>query len=315
MENGNDPQPKEPSSLGKVLRAIVRTILTLILVFFILVVLAAAAYYGVVYVHNEAIVPAQNARASLAILSTSQAQSNLSLGQLSASLNELQASRAQDSAKINSLDGTVSDLQTAIQNQNQTLGRLDSLEASLNTLTGRMDLSSISSGEQLTALADSSLSVQDLQTQVKLLQAMELLNRSRLYLLQSNYGLARSDVDSARQVLTALQPALPAYQQDAVGLWVQRLTLVMGNLPTYPILASDDLEVAWGMLAGGLPLPPTETPTPTLFTPTGDTPTPYISPTGDTPTPHITPTGSTPTPYITLTPTPTSTKTPFVTGS
>jgi hypothetical protein len=311
----SDSQPSETSSLGKVLRAILRTILTLILVLFIIAALAVAGYYGIVYVHNEAIVPAQSARASLADLTTSQAQSNLSLGQLSASLNELKASRAQDDAKINSLDGTVSDLQTTIQNQDQTLSRLDNLEASLNGLSQRMDVNSISNGEQLTALAASSLSFQDLQIQVKLLQAMELLNRSRLYLLQSNYGLARSDVDSARQTLAALQPALPAYQQDAVSLWVQRLTLVMGNLPTYPILASDDLEVAWGMLAGGLPLPPIETPTPSSITPTGDTPTPYISPTGDTPTPYITPTGSTPTPYITLTRTPTNTKTPFVTGS
>jgi hypothetical protein len=340
--NSSNPQPSEPSSVGKVLRAIVRTILTLILVVFIIAALGVAGYYGIVYVHNEAVVPAQNAHASVMDLSTRQAQANQGLAQISARLDQMAASRSQDTAKIDSLAGNVTELQDAIQKQNLTLNRLDNLESNLNDLSARMDTNSIAADGMQTTLAASDLYFQDLQTQVKLLQAMELLNRSRLYLIQSNYGLARNDVDSARQILVALQPVLPSYQQDAVALWVQRLTLVMGNLPNYPLLAGDDLEVAWGMLAGGLPPQITDTPTP-YITPTGMTPTSYFGAPGSqnitpsytpyieitptfTPTPYITP-SSTPfftpkpyilpsvTPYYTPTPTPTSSKTPFVTGS
>ena len=319
--NSSDPQPSsEPSGVGKVLRAILRTILTLILVVFIIAALGVAGYYGIVYVHNEAVVPAQNANASVNYLSTRQAQDNLSLSQIAARMNELEASSSQNNAKIDSLNGTVSELQSAIQTQNEIISRMDRLETSLIALTERMDASSITNGDPQMTLAASGQTFQDLQVQVKLLQAMELLNRSRLYLLQSNFGLVSGDIDSASQILTALQPSLPSYQQEAVGLWVQRLNLAKGNLPTYPVLAGDDLEVAWGMLAGGLPLKPTDTPTP-IITPTGMTPTPWITPSFTpylapiiTPslTPYITPSF---TPYITPTPTGTSTKTPFVTGS
>jgi hypothetical protein len=319
--NSNDPQPSsEPSGIGKVLRAILRTILTLILVVFILAALIAVGYYGVVYVHNEAIVPAQNARASLAALSTSQAQSNLNYRALTARLNDLAIVHSQDATKIDSLNDSLGDLQTVLQTQNQTLNRLDALETNLNLLTQRMEASSTTNGELQSTLAANDLSYQDLQTQVKILQAMELLNRSRLYLLQSNFGLASSDVDGARQILLALQPDLPSYQQDALGLWVQRLTLAIGNLPGYPIQAGDDLEIAWGLLAAGLPPQPTGTPTVSsipLTTTTTGTPTPYSN-SLLTPTPlsSISPI-ATATPYtystaipphnLTITPTPSGT--------
>ncbi|MDR3577529.1 MAG: hypothetical protein P4L50_27005 [Anaerolineaceae bacterium] len=316
--NSSDPKPStEPSGLGKVLRAIVRTILTLILVVFIIAAVILGGYYGVVYVHNEAVIPAQMARANLVVLSTSQAQANLGLSQLSERLNALEANSTQDVTKIDSLNNSVSELQTAIQKQDQTLSRLNDLESGLNSLTQQMNASSSNNSDLQSTLAANDQSFQDLQMQVKLLQAMELLNRSRLYLLQSNFGLASSDVDGARQILEALQPILPSYQQEAVGLWIQRLNLAISNLPAYPILAGDDLEVAWGMLAGGLPQAPTGTPTPYLISPTVITSTPYLMPglaADITPsfTPYVTPSH---TPNVTPTPTRTSTKTPFVTGS
>jgi len=300
----SEPPSSQPSNLGKVLRAFLRTILTIVLVTFVLAALAAAGYYGMVYVNNQAIVPAQNVRAGLASLSTRQARSDQSISQLSDSLKLLQAAHLQDGAKFDGLNSAVGELQTDFQRQNRTLSRLDDLETSLNNLTQQMDAANSTDEALQSTLAANDLSFQDIKIQVRLLQAMELLNRSRLYLLQANYGLASTDVDNARQILAALQPDLPLYQQDTVTLLVQRLNLANSNLPTYPILAGDDLEVAWGMLASGLPSAPTGTPTPSLGTSPAATYTPY-----DTPTPVATYTPydtliplATYTPYKTLTP-------------
>ena len=316
----SEPKSSEPSQLGKVLRAILRTILTLILVIVIIAALGLAGYYGYVYIHNEAVVPAQNARASSAYLSTRQAQTNLSLSQISGQVARLADSGSQNAAKIDSLNSSVSELQTAVQNQSQTLSRLDGLEASLNSLSQRFDANSTTTGELQATLAASDFSFHDLQTQIKLLQVMELLNRSRLYMQQSNYGLAGSDIDNARQILLALQPGLPSYQQQTAGLWIQRLNLVTSDLPTYPALASNDLDMAWSMLAGGLPPQPSDTPTPSFTIPTGS-PTPTIygpgSPTATdttlpTYTPYPTPSEN---PYLTPAPTGSSSETPTPSGT
>jgi hypothetical protein len=315
----SEPKPSEPSNFGKVLRAILRTILTLVLVIVIIAALGLAGYYGYVYIHNEAVVPAQNARASSAYLSTRQAQTNLSLTQISAQVAQLADSGSQNGANIASLKSSVSDLQTAVQNQSQTLSRLDGLEVSLNSLSQRFDANSTTTGELQATLAASDFSFQDLQVQIKLLQAMELLNRSRLYMQQSNYGLASSDIDSARQILLALQPSLPSYQQQAAGLWIQRLNLVSSDLPTYPTLAANDLDMAWGMLAGGLPSQPSGTPTPSFMITTGS-PSPTINGPGSpvvtdtlspTYTPYPTPSEN---PYLTPAPTGSSSETPTLAG-
>jgi hypothetical protein len=81
-----------------------------------------------------------------------------------------------------------------------------------------------------------------------------------LYLAQSNFGLAREDVKSARDLLAALQNES---ENAARGQAIARLDLALGNLPAFPVVAAGDLEIAWQILMSG-EAPAAATPAPTV---------------------------------------------------
>jgi hypothetical protein len=94
-----------------------------------------------------------------------------------------------------------------------------------------------------------------------------MLGRARLYLAQSTFGLAREDVNSARELLVSLQAET---DDEALDQAIMRLDLALGNLPAFPVVAAGDLEIAWQILMSG-EAPVTTTPEPTAVnTPTAE---------------------------------------------
>jgi hypothetical protein len=92
-----------------------------------------------------------------------------------------------------------------------------------------------------------------LKREIMLTRAIETLSRARLYLSQSNFGLAKIDVQSARSILAELSTEAPPYQVNAFDQIIGRLDLALGNLPAFPIIAVDDVDIAWQLLMMGLP--------------------------------------------------------------
>jgi hypothetical protein len=80
-----------------------------------------------------------------------------------------------------------------------------------------------------------------------------MLSRARLYLYESNFGLARLDVQAARDLLLSLQSDIATDKEAALGEVITRLDLALGNLPDFPVIAADDLNIAWQLLVNGLP--------------------------------------------------------------
>jgi hypothetical protein len=115
--------------------------------------------------------------------------------------------------------------------------------------------------ESLAALEEmqSELQAQDeamsaeLQRQINLLKSMELMSRARLFMFQSNFGLARQDVKTARDLLMMVRTDAPEDLVDDLNEVIRRLDLVLGSLPNFPVAARDDLDVAWQVLLLGLP--------------------------------------------------------------
>lgn len=93
----------------------------------------------------------------------------------------------------------------------------------------------------------------DLENQMSFLAAMELLTRARLNLVQGNYTLAKSDIETARALLVALQEELPPFQAAYVGEIIAAIDDILTYLPGAPLTAADKLESVWQMLAVGLP--------------------------------------------------------------
>jgi hypothetical protein len=114
-----------------------------------------------------------------------------------------------------------------------------------------------------------------LKHEVTFTRALDMLGRARLYLAQSNFGLARDDVNSADDLLATLQTET---KNKALDQAITRLDMVLGNLPDFPVVAAGDLEIAWQILVTGeapavITPEPAVTNTPTLEPPLEATPT------------------------------------------
>jgi hypothetical protein len=135
-------------------------------------------------------------------------------------------------------------LEKSIETNTASLTRLDEIQATLE--------------KEIQTSHDETLL--QLKHEVMFTRALDMLGRARLYLAQSNFGLAREDVNSARDLLAALQNKT---KDEARGQAISRLDLALGNLPAFPVVAAGDLEIAWQILMSG-ESPATAMPAPTI---------------------------------------------------
>jgi hypothetical protein len=194
-----------------------------------------------------------------------------------------------NSADITRLESQVQTLQTEL---NETNNRIDTLEKSIEAHSA-----SLTKLDEIQATLESEIQQKQdenllaLKHEVMLTRALDMLGRARLYLAQSNFGLAKEDVQSARDVLAELQTETEDSMFDQV---IVRLDMALGNLPAFPVVAAGDVEIAWQLLVTGkaenlatATPSPTQVSTPTITTGTetsSETPTPTDVPSA-TPTP------------------------------
>ncbi|HSF81172.1 MAG TPA: hypothetical protein VLA49_08055 [Anaerolineales bacterium] len=280
------------SCLSVALRIIVATILGILL--------GLAIFYGVPALYQRFVLPIEN---SLTRLEDSQARQadenqrlNNRLDDLQSRIKELELQNDDSKQALDELQTLLANLEGAqeareqalediqassnerieevarsVEQVNQSLQGLDSkladFEATLSQTNGDIQ-------EVAKRLIAEDTPVAALRRELRLVMAMELLTRSRLFLVQDNLGLAQNDIQAAHTLLTDLQTRVPDYQVGALQDILDGLEAALENLPDRPILAAENLEVAWQLLQGGLPdelpLPtasqteePTATPTPT----------------------------------------------------
>lgn len=186
---------------------------------------------------------------------------------------------ADNTAELNTLDGRLEDTRTqladldarvaaAIEAQGGTPERLAALETelaelvdSVDTLAGDVQATERlvdAHTQRLAALEEAQLALEQSQAsttfesarQITLLRTMELLSRARLFLYQSNFGLAERDVVTARELMTGLQTEYPDVEPALVTEVIFRLDRTIEELPTRPVAAADDLDIAWSVLVG-----------------------------------------------------------------
>lgn len=271
MSDEVNPSPSFGSRLGRALVIILRILLVLV----ILGGLAAAVYYGSPYVYNRFILPVENNTARLAEVEGKQASDAKKaldqMAELKTRLAELENRQTEAAQTLAEVQGKVAALETALDTQTATLNQLASMQTSLETLKAAYDENQATLAGNVSALAD-------LKRQITLSRAIELLSRARLYLSQSNFGMAKEDVGAAQGLLITLQPDMPADKAEALKGVITRLDLALGNLPIFPVVAVDDVDIAWQLLVNGLPEQPpvtlmpeeaAETPAPSIeITPT-----------------------------------------------
>jgi len=223
------------SRLGRAFVSFLRALLRLILIAALIVIVGSGLYYGLPYIQRTFIAPVER-----------------------------------NTAEIQGMEAEIASLQTQL---NEMKTRVDALESSVEAHTLSIQkLEEMQSALETELRTNDSRVLMELKQEVMYTRALDILARARLYLAQSNFGLAKADVQSARDLLAELQSEK---QDAALTQAIARLDLALGNLPDFPVVASGDLEIAWQILLSGdvpptpTPVPPTATPEPTLeVTPT-----------------------------------------------
>jgi hypothetical protein len=225
------------SRLGEAFISFIRALFRLIAIVLVIGGIGAGIYYGLnyglPYINQKVIVPIE--------------KNSAQIDKLNSEVNALQT-------QLNETNSRVGTLEKSIEAHTASLTKLDEIQTSLE--------SKIQKSQDETLL--------QLKHEVMYTRALDMLGRARLYLAQSNFGLAREDVKSARALLGTLQAENDTKTLDQA---IARLDLVLGNLPGFPVVASGDLEIAWQILASG-EAPVTATPEPTGTSIPSATPTP-----------------------------------------
>lgn len=255
-----EPVPTGPT-FGQRVERFFAFLLRLILVLIVLAALAVGLSYSLPLLYQKYIQPVQDNTAQLARLNNRLAQNEITIAGLQAKLDAVQTEQAQHAQTLSDLTGDTQKINEQIAKHTQSLAALEQAQSALQTQNDATDA--------------------EVARQVSLMKSMELLSRARLFMYQSNFGLARQDVQTARDLLAEVQPTAPADFADDLAEVIHRLDLTLANLPGFPVAASDDLDIAWQILLSGLPEP-------------------QVAPVSETPAPEVT---ATPTPQATVEPT------------
>ena len=277
-----DP-PREPPvrvasgpSFGQRVGGFFRFLFRLLLLLVALAVIGVALYYLLPLLYDQYVRPLEQNTVRVAQLQSRQEQTEQELADLQTRLATLEDLQNQQDQSLSDLDQRLNDVETEIMARTESLAALEKMQADFQ--------------------AENETANTELERQLNLLKAMELLSRARLFMYQSNFGLARQDVQIARDVLASVQPDTPKALAPDLEAVIQRLDMTLFNLPNFPVAASDDLDIAWQILLTGLPeATPTLVETPTL--------PPTLAGTLSA-TPTALPT-LTPTPAVTIPPAPT----------
>lgn len=265
------------------------------------IMLGLVIFYGIPNLYRSYVLPIENRIAQLEDGQTRQAAENQRitrrLDDFLNRLNELELQNDSNKQTFDEMRALVADIEDSQRSGTQALeklqtdsdvriaevadsvteleGQLESLDAKLMRLENSISETDQKIMDLAAGLDDADTPVAALRRELRLVMGMELITRSRLFLAENNLGMAENDILSARNLLSGLRELVPEYQVDALAAIITNLDASLRNLPDRPILAAENLEIAWQLLLNGLP---DEVPLSSAGQPTSATPTPTTTP-------------------------------------
>ncbi|MDO8754867.1 MAG: hypothetical protein Q7J80_13300, partial [Anaerolineales bacterium] len=209
-------QPSFFTRLGRAIVNFIRALFRLIAIALVIGGIGAGLFYGLPFLNNTLIVPVERNSARIAELSQQVESLHTQLGEMTTQVDALDKTIATHSTLLVQLGELQLNLESQFNNGNEKLA-------------------------------------QELKLEIKITRAVEFLSRARLYLSQSNFGLAKKDVQSARDLLAEVQTENPEYKTDGLNQVIARLDLALGNLPAFPVIAVGDVDIALQLLMDSLP--------------------------------------------------------------
>jgi uncharacterized coiled-coil protein SlyX len=292
----------QPSGFVIFLKGLFKLLLAILLG----LIIGAALYMAGSYVYEQAVLPTQDNARVVANMQTQYAEENKLLKeknqQLENRISQLEINQTEQANQLDELQTLLAqsqtDYETVLSNKESFLDEFDRLEKTINTLTEEQNQLA-KDFEALTELTeqvdeDPQEMIKPLQLELKLLKSMQQINRSRLFILQANYGIAKQEIELAMQFVSEMIPYATQEQQDNILLWQTRLELIASYLPDQPALANEDLEILWQRMAEGFAQTENTDDSTSVMdaesteTPAAQTSTPTAQPT-QTPAPTATP--------------------------
>jgi predicted RNase H-like nuclease (RuvC/YqgF family) len=246
----------EPSMMRRVGRVVFRTLITII----VGLALGMGLYYGSIRLYREAIEPIQNYEDRISELERSLDQVSNTLESENIELHNRQAGiegrLAEYAEAVASVEALVQATQQDLRDQRRIISSIEDIEKEMEELT--LALGSVSTlVEQLEIdIEAGELTAQQVQRTAVYLRAMSMLTRAQLELDRDNLGFAAEQVVAARETLGELinvDPEAEASVDDALlATILERLDLVLLDLPTRPKVAADELEAVWKLFMEAL---------------------------------------------------------------
>jgi predicted RNase H-like nuclease (RuvC/YqgF family) len=246
----------EPSMMRRVGRVVFRTLITII----VGLALGMGLYYGSIRLYREAIEPIQNYEDRISELERSLDQVSNTLESENIELHNRQAGiegrLAEYAEAVASVEALVQATQQDLRDQRRIISSIEDIEKEMEELT--LALGSVSTlVEQLEIdIEAGELTAQQVQRTAVYLRAMSMLTRAQLELDRDNLGFAAEQVVAARETLGELinvDPEVEASVDDALlATILERLDLVLLDLPTRPKVAADELEAVWKLFMEAL---------------------------------------------------------------
>lgn len=237
------------SGIGRALGVLLRILFVVALA----VVLALAVYFGVPKIYRDWILPVRENSARIEAMdaewSSYQDDQEARLRQIGdrlASLEGKLGTRVEQMAELQSRVETLNETDSELQAQIASLGELESeiedLKQELDGTSGRVD-------QLQEDMADVGVPSEELALRLQLLRVMELVNRSRLWLVQGNFGLAAQQIGAGLEAMDVLIAG--ATQEDVKSTLMSisgHLSAANERLRVSPVVADNELEIAWRLL-------------------------------------------------------------------
>jgi chromosome segregation ATPase len=249
-----DQPPREGfgDRLGSFVVRALRLLLRLLVVALLGIALGAGAYLGLPALYRSYVEPVQLnaqriqelekalAEAQAAGLEKETAQAGR-VADLEGQVVSLGEALQEQSTRMETLAATAEKQRKQLDALDREMNRVDDVESEVEAIGSRL-------GSLEETLAGEDAPTQQLARQFQLLRALELLTRARLWLTQNNLGLAAKDLTSALSDLQKVQETAPEEEAAVLASVTERIELALGDLNTAPVIAADDIEVAWRML-------------------------------------------------------------------
>ena len=256
MENNQELEIIEEPGFGDRLAdffvKFIKIFLRVLVILLLGIGLGAGLYFGVPALYNQFIEPVQVHGEQIADLTARQEQDTVQLTErlddLQARLAALETADTEDAETFAELEARQDTLALALEQQDAIQEQLDTMQADIDDL---MEITGANASvlDELTVQVNSGdqpllVLARDLQK----VKALQVIGQARLDLNEGNAVAAAQNVDAALSILAQVAVDAPEEEAAQMAAAVERLEMVQENLETAPLIAANDLEVAWQLL-------------------------------------------------------------------